>query len=1679
MTKLIASNILKYLHLLLLVFMISCLPSQPKTQVAADSGNSTSPTNNGGQTTTPPSKNQLSQKVNFLQLGQDQQTSTLSIFSDYTDSFLIRGNQVIDFLAKETQSSQSNFCLLLKFDGASGSNSKQVLLLSARIRSFYNSQLLNKEYYYQIAPNDSSINQNDCLTVSMQNKISQLYGTSNIAFAIKDLCPSCQTNITSSPLRLFKPTATEVTTLSVSHLFISLLPKIGTSPTGGQVSCQMNANCTAINYNCCLAGQCVNHGQVRSNVSQTSDKYKIALQQIQARPELIKNYTDVFYVCPEMVPTNPDNNQTDPDIDPIQDANDLFSELQGLYNCLNPKQDEFSFCSKKYANASKLMKTAPYIFTVNNDDLNFQNIHPSIGINNISQIKYAGSIYYKEKVLESETAVALKASHGTLSAANDDLTSSQTAQLQIPLPGNAKNDTLELEFRTNGTCKKLGSQLALCKKIYKQGQASSPKRSSDHLSGDYKFKFPTYANTSFNIKVEVGGSPVPPSQDTWVRNGFSIDFNPSEFPIFNNQEVVISYYVTANVEALTLSRELAQVAINKHCACDNDNDCNLAPVVTTINGEAKISSYKCVAPQPDVPDAPLQKTVYVSAKSSPHNFYDKNGVYFDKNKITSTSTQEGSEFTYKDNNFFKPSNQASYVGFNEIYGSFNKSENSPMPATVVDLKKGKRYDLFVSDAALSTCLNCGTDYYNSLKKIFPNSFTHKGGGYLPDMVESRRKDNQGKFRADDLLFGRACFVPATMIPWTHRSNNNVTLQRRNRLTAQHFMFANGYNRDWYGFDYGALIGSFDGITWFAVGNQRRIEAKSNKLFLAINSYFGDLTVNNTFTININETAAVLNSGSSIIHDTKNDGAQCQKAHFCSADEDCISQLGYEYTCQNVSAYRTNWPIFDSNGNETSGLKNVSLLSLVGGAAGQVKRCVYRGRGALCNPKSNTVAADSSYTGSTLPAVHSCSPNTYCAQLSETVFNNKISRYGESVIHQNTKTYITSVVGKTDTFGLKARVLGRPFEFYGKSATPSIAKAQLQNNNAQAMCIPGKAPQNAATTEDLNHAGSNVAKADTILNIGQTFSTSTLMNENYLAACPATDSTGNFTNKVNRSLSSKEHAPYAIRNNLSTNSLNLPVLNSLNLFNDDESPVKTMGYQKNSCLRAPGAKCFTDFECSPNKFISQKIKTISDFLNQMNPAEQDFWEEELVCANSQDRYLENSTYPNPVYQAYEHHCCRETGKSFTFHSQAHEGSSFKVADENGKVLIPGVNQPINSNERYSRTHTIYDKHVESPSEYPLLITPAARPSSPLALTLDKIKQYNTLHLNNSRMCCTGHWVRNFAGATSSGQANHKFTNTLSQNIPISTFKPLSWGPNNDPPVHTYPGGYVARPFTCTTEDYQTSDCEVKNIVEGSAEEAKYLDWFGKFELIGIPQVLIETNDDIALPVDAVNQTDISNNKTPLLNTIKDFRNTGVTDAEYGGKKYYSAASYENFEIGSGKLKKVFSENSFSCCLPTGIEVKSNTPNNACCSGQKSTKGGVSRCCMNDFTDLSVYTNRYVSSEGAFFNGQKISDSDIDPTSGYIRKEIVMNMAATMCCSGKATYGKVINDYFVPINFDERISGDQIKTRRWLYLDNLDNANEVSNGVNLYNVGVKWNNHVYCAPANLGSGGSTGGGGAVQE
>lgn len=1701
---------------------------------------------------------------NFFQQGSTTTSTTLSIFSDFKDSFIMRGDnlaqELVDTISFEFVNSDGEteigigaaptYCMVFEFTQTT-TNGKTLLGLGARVRSFENIALQGREYFLQMDVNNQSINSADCLNINLSNSIFQKYGTNDVVYSIAEVCPDCDLNKSSIGITLFNQNGVVLNNISLGNLTLGIIPQLGSgsSNVSGN-TCTTDGVCVQQGFNCCLNGQCVNHGEVKEGVNTASSEYLSALQQILTRPEKIKDFQDFFYVCTELIPNDdPDNQGDDPNLDPIQQANELFNELQDYYNCLNPVIDEFSICTYEKQIDAANIGNGGTSFVMPADDLTFQKTNSNLNFFNIVNIDYAGEILYQDRLYSTDTLITADSSVNFVGSSNDELFVGQTIIIDRAIANDAPRDTAKVRYRIDGTCERIGNSLAKCTKMYVQGQTSSPARSSDHTGGDQIFKIPTYANLGFNVIVEVGGLRIAPGTDTWtsetisgVNTAVSTDkqIRFTGLTIANGQTVDITYYVSQFVDQLMLSKDTAQAQVNDHCRCDPEEGCNLSPVSTTVNGTSQVTSYECLYPQPDVPPMPLQETFFISTKTVPHRYFDVNGISWDLDDIGDGDVQEGNEFEYTSTDILKPNNIDSAIGFNEIYGSFSRTVDAPMPSYVLEVEKGKNYDIFTDSGAFSTCLSCGVDPYGGVQKLFPNSFLHGGGGYLPDVVESRRRDNQGQFSSDEMRFGRACFVPATMIPWTHAQGSTVQAQRQARLASQHFLFANGYNRDWYGFDYGSLIASYDGVKWFSIGNQRRVQAKGNKLFFAINAYYGDLTINNSYKITVSETSAILNSGSAITHDTDSDGAQCQRSHYCESDNDCITQLGYEYTCQNIASLKTPWPLFDSNGNEIVGGTELFLSSIVGGTNGQVQRCVYRGKGSICEENLTAIDPNNSYAQSSNIALHACSSNTYCESLSESRFNTKIARYGDTPISQNNKSFITTDgnQGPTDTFGLGARFIGRPFKYYGDESTPSDALLNLNNNDVSALCIPGKDPALASDYNDLNSAVAN-PYADKMFGIGRTLPDSVLQDETYYSACPATDEDGNYMyydqNRLTEStvdIGDDSINSHAIAQNLSTNLLDLDIFDELQLFNDEDANVTRLGYQKNSCLRAPGAKCYTDLDCAPNRWITTKVKTLTDF-GSLNTAEQNFWTNELTCGYTAQRYPTGSIYPDPFYDITEHKCCMPKANTFTYKTQPHEDyvdgdgtgkdeeDNFSVVQSNNDrtPVIAGVNQDYNADRRYSRNNVIYDKLVSEDDTYFPLFHAKPRPNAPFEINTRAEKaQYNTLHLHNSRMCCTGHWVREFATGTNGNGGGHYFLPTKQQNLPAITFRPLSWFDNNDPSVGEEEGDKL--PYTCDINNYTTVNCEIKNIVEDSNEEEKYLEFFGKLELIGIPQVLIETSEDVPRPLgddyisytnttfNVPEQEDVSvwleanapgvastNRYLPLHNTVKshvhDLDNDSEVDAIVdvidntdGGKQYFSAASYDNFQTDVNQLKKVFSEDQFACCLPTGVVFTDlSITDDACCTGKLNAvqgtdgQGGGNVCCLEDFTNLSVYTNRYVSSEGAVFNGQEIEEADIDPNSGFIKPEKVIEMGPTMCCSGVATTGVALGTYFIPIDFSN-ISGDQAKTRRWLYDSTLDNADEVGGGITKYNDGMKFNHHVYCVSPSFadggGSGGSSGGG-----
>jgi hypothetical protein len=1631
-------------------FLVSCMPQQSAPAIQ-DSSNTTN--NNPSANPTAYSEPTFTQSGTFIQEGGLQSSTQFSLPLDFTDSFLVRGKSLSQFL--RTIPNTTRFCLVGKYDFTSGTD--RFLILSAKPKSYTDVVQKTTEFYLQVEPSNDAANQNDCLTY---NLTTTLYDTvvlptvPSASFSLSQLCATCNSAVTSQGLRLYFNNGEAVPTLNLSLISLTIA---GATTSSGNV-CVDSSACKARNFDCCLEGQCVNDGAVRPGAI-TNPEFSQAQLDVASNPNRFIVYPQFYFVCASRPEEDGEEDGADP-IDPAYDANIRLMELNHFYNCLNKVDGEFSHCTIKFLSASvKIAANSP--FATEKGDVNFKTLNPNFAngdyANNIVKIFYGGQYLYEAH------KTPLAPADGTFTAltSNDDITTAQSVKITKALPSNAQDDNLYLTFKIDGTCVKLGTNLAKCTKNYIQ--SSTETTSTSYHDSSKTFNLPTYADTSpaANILVKVAGIIVPEDASTWSKatSPNRIIFAPG-YSIFQNQSIDITYYVVSGITDLLKIKTDVQTQVNSMCLCAVGGNCNLNPI---YNSQNVITNYECVHPGAVSTDPPANQTVYVSNKNIAHRFYDTNGVNFDSGYATALD-QEGTPFSYKNNDLLKPMNLDAYngyTGFNEIYGSFSKtSTTAAKPSKLVQVKKDKIYDLFANSGVFSTCLTCGSDYYSSIKKIFPQSFSSVGGGYVPDNFASQRVITSGIYRSDDLLFGRACFVPATMIPWTHSSGSTVKDQRRNRLAGQHFLYANGYNRDWYGFDYGSLIASFDGVTWFSVGNQRRIKATSNKLFLAVNAYYGDLNLDSNFNVTVSETT--IYSGVMPDHDTETDGAECQRSHFCSNDNDCFRQLGYDYSCQNITGLRTNWPQSDGNGNEVIGSVNKTLVSILGGSNGQSKRCIYRGRGAPCHPNLNSVA--STFSTSTLTGTLACSSNNMCQPFSSgssTRFNDRIARFANTPVAQNSAVAAPT---PSDTVALGARILGRPFDFYGTKLMPSASATAMTGNNLTALCIPGKNVSGSTLTFDLNSSSpaNRIDSSDKILGIGTTMSGS--LNTKYLNACPATDTLGNSLLYTSTSLGvmGSNLNKFTTTQNLSTNLLDLVPVVAQNVFSSTAgSQIIAVGYQRNACLRAPGASCFSDMDCAPSEFIANKVRS-ADVTGILNAAEEKYWEEDLICGNPDYKYVGTGQLNMVTFDVKKNVCCRDYGKTFTVSTQIDSSSDHHWchATSPTTINVAGINTGINSFNRYSRVHTAYDKmtcdiaSVNATTSYALSLKTTVA-TDHVARYRQQASQFKTLDTVNSRTCCTKNWIRNFATTNGGG---HVWAQGKLQTIDKKNFISLNWAPNNDA------DGTNNTPYDCNATNFafMNPSCEIKNFT--AAETDLYLKFFGGLELVGIPQVALISEDQVYKITDGTTgvapgtATPVDETLVPYTVGAEDFVNTASP-----AKKFYSGSNYTAL---NSVLKKVFSEDEFSCCMPSGQEVPDYTTAEQCCTGYLANSGAntVLRCCLPDFTDLTVYLSRYVSSEG-----RGLPDSSYDTNTGYIKDPGVVELLATqkgLCCSGKFARGVAIRKLPIPIAGNTYINDPTAWTKRFVYLSNaVDNNGDFGPIGGIFDAGVRWNTHVYCIPESL--------------
>lgn len=854
-----------------------------------------------------------------------------------------------------------------------------------------------------------------------------------------------------------------------------------------------------------------------------------------------------------------------------------------------------------------------------------------------------------------------------------------------------------------------------------------------------------------------------------------------------------------------------------------DPRCPNYGLTATKNASGQIIKVSCyVPPTLESLSGPLQQLqISLSTKSVPHRFYNGDGLEVNDLALYVQNgnqlKQEGDEFLYLDPGSKNGPIQGAF-SINSIFGQMSLELNQALPAKVIAIELGLNYIITSYAGSYSPCPNCFNDKWFEIFKAFPSS--QKGWGlqwvgYNTNRQLSVAGDTRGNY--EDNIFGRACWVPPTMLPFAHRTNSDLQIQRTNRLKTQAAMYINGYQRDWWGFNKGAAIASFDGVSWFAIGPGRRVQnAPTNKLFLAINAPFADLADAGSISISVVQDRGG-NTANNFDYDfnmrpdntMQNTAASCQYQHQCEKDADCVTKLGWEYTCADPNALKTFWPKFDGNAQEMVGeeFSNFTFADILTGNVNNIegKRCVYRGAGAPCKGDylNNTDALSL-----TKQKIFTCAPNFYCAPVASSAFNSRLVR----------------TVDEQDniSFGQDSNILGRPLHYLQSTDTlnPEIQANILHNGDLTApgasdfgLCRPGKNIIEANWVNQHRAAdGAPSKRTDFISQIGSCQSVQS--GQARVQSCPVFDEEGNYINNQN-GISADDNARAQARIEQNSCGVESVILDSakttctdtvggdfigcllagdisstfkaveaLDLRDLSELPQKSL--VRNACLRRAGSVCHTNLDCSPNSIHLQESLFFDERAFGGTLAELNYWRETLICAqDTPTPHIGASNYYD--FDMSKNRCCREIGQNFTMYSELSNAGVY-TDEQRDEVLPESTNNPHlkvtnlsvnapNIEGRYSRYSIVpidlansqIDRKI--PAHSPPVIPGGSNAGGPISPTrAPKAFQWKTINDTASKMCCGGGWVRKFADGTNDWDSN---ISKLSTSLPATNYQCLNY------------------------------------------------------------------------------------------------------------------------------------------------------------------------------------------------------------------------------------------------------------------------------------------------------------------
>ncbi len=879
---------------------------------------------------------------------------------------------------------------------------------------------------------------------------------------------------------------------------------------------------------------------------------------------------------------------------------------------------------------------------------------------------------------------------------------------------------------------------------------------------------------------------------------------------FHTNPLNSSYtYTACNITdaAEDLYYQTVMKRLYQNCGCDEEDDLDTmvetcpaytyTPLYETdSSGEdtTNILSFSCVTPEVDSEQLPFQdQEVLVNGRAAPHRYFDTTNTEIDPTEALpsgATGEQEGTEFQYLDDYYIFPKNGD--FNMNSILGQMTVSLDQARPAKVIDVEYDQQYLIKTRSGTFQPCLTCGKDSWYNNFTAFPTS-TYGLGARAKGFTTRRDTyvTNSTLGNYEDTIFNRACYLPPTMLPFSHDSQSTEQDQRLLRLKTQAALYVNGYQKDWFGFNRGALIGSFDGVTWFAVGNGRIVRAKTNKLYLAINAPFADLSNNTSHTVAVLEYDSI-STGAVYDYDptkelndsTQNEAGSCQMWHTCETDAHCITKLGWEYSCVDVNNYQTKWPSFNPTGareiasSEYTGaiqdfLQQASLPTGSGS-----KRCVYRGAGAPCRTDYENINDEGIRKSLT------CAPNFYCAALDSSAFNTEVARFARPLDELATS--------KNHSYGQDANVLGRPLHYLNTgslSSLPSDVQSVLDNNlklvdstgsDSFGLCRPGKllpSYQTSINTNNWDPAGQhaqadNKYRTDYISQIGGC--NSTLYTNMRYSSCPILDEDGNYLSTqdtfISDSFYSETYGSYLTkeaateRYSYSQNACGMESISTDATITTSTSADDIANYSafktiegkplsssniitestlvRDACFRKAGAVCHTDLDCSPNRMMASVVDLVDlDYFG--NEAEKNYFEEYLVCGQA----TTEPSFGDDTYDSYTMHnnrCCRPLGETLTMYTENSPNADVSFSINTAKY---GSLNP-NAADRYSRYSSV-DGSINTSTGLSNITRPSADTTDD---NLDHIldnsnniltqNQWKTIHNAAAKTCCGGSWVRKF-------------------------------------------------------------------------------------------------------------------------------------------------------------------------------------------------------------------------------------------------------------------------------------------------------------------------------------------------